>query len=46
MGITSFLFVTALFLKGLTHDALLEAGIFLVSVNCLLKLGAINELWC
>jgi hypothetical protein len=31
--ITLLLFVMALFLKGLTQDLLLEAGIFLVSVK-------------
>jgi len=30
---TLVLFVTALFVKGLTHDLLLEAGVFLVSVK-------------
>ena len=29
--ITFALFITALFFKGLTHDLLLEAGVFLVS---------------
>jgi hypothetical protein len=33
MSITCVLFVAALFLKGLTHDLLLEAGVFLVSVK-------------
>ena len=31
--ITFALFITALFFKGLTHDLLLEAGVFLVSVK-------------
>ena len=31
--ITFVLFVAALFTKGLTHDLLLEAGVFLVSVK-------------
>jgi len=31
--ITFVLFVTALFATGLTHDLLLEAGVFLVSVK-------------
>jgi hypothetical protein len=31
--VTLVLFVVALFLKGLTHDLLLEAGVFLVSVK-------------
>jgi hypothetical protein len=33
IGVTLVLFVVALFLKGLTHDLLLEAGVFLVSVK-------------
>jgi len=36
MGVTSLLFLTALFLKGLTHDALLEGGVFLVSVKLIM----------
>jgi hypothetical protein len=31
--VTLLLFITALFLKGLTHDMLLEAAVFLVSVK-------------
>jgi hypothetical protein len=31
--VTLGLFVVALFLKGLTHDLLIEAGVFLVSVK-------------
>ena len=34
--VTLVLFVAALFLKGLTHDLLLEAGVFLVSVKLIL----------
>jgi hypothetical protein len=35
--VTTFvLFTTALFVKGLTHDILLEAGVFLVSVKLIL----------
>ena len=34
--ITLGLFVAALFTKGLTHDLLLEAGVFLVSVKLIL----------
>ena len=34
--LTLALFVVALFLKGLTHDILLEAGVFLVSVKVIL----------
>ncbi|MBN2485554.1 MAG: hypothetical protein JXB34_06245 [Bacteroidales bacterium] len=33
---TLILFVAALFFKGLTHDILLEAGVFLVSVKIIL----------
>ncbi|HTT08238.1 MAG TPA: hypothetical protein VMH34_05550 [Gammaproteobacteria bacterium] len=36
IAITLFLFLLALFLKGLTHDLLLEAGVFLVSVKLIL----------
>jgi len=34
--VTLALFVVALFEKGLTHDKLLEAGVFLVSVKLIL----------
>jgi hypothetical protein len=34
--ITLALFVMALFVKGLTHDLLLEAGVFLVSVKLII----------
>ena len=34
--VTLALFVVALFEKGLTHDMLLEAGVFLVSVKLIL----------
>ena len=33
IAITFILFATALFTKGFTHDFLLEAGVFLVSVK-------------
>ncbi len=33
IALTLALFVAALFAKGLTHDMLLEAGVFLVSVK-------------
>ena len=33
LAITLILFVVALFEKGLTHDLLLEAGVFLVSMK-------------
>jgi hypothetical protein len=36
MAITLFLFVAALFTTGFTHDLLLEAGVFLVSVKLIL----------
>jgi len=35
--ITLILFIVALFVKGLTHDLLLEAGILLVSVKLILN---------
>ncbi len=34
--VTLILFVAALFTKGFTHDLLLEAGVFLVSVKLIL----------
>ena len=34
--ITLVLFVVALFVKGFTHDLLLEAGVFLVSVKLIM----------
>jgi hypothetical protein len=34
--LTLLLFVVALFTKGLTHDLLLEAGVFLVSVKLII----------
>jgi hypothetical protein len=34
--ITFILFTVALFVKGLTHDILLEAGVFLVSVKLII----------
>jgi hypothetical protein len=36
IGITFVLFVWALFIKGFTHDLLLEAGVFLVSLKLIL----------
>jgi len=33
LTVTLVLFVVALFVKGLSHDLLLEAGVFLVSVK-------------
>jgi hypothetical protein len=46
IGITLTLFLFALVSKGFTHDLLLEAGVFLVSVKLILlgyKLSASNE---
>jgi len=40
--ITFVLFVVSLFTKGLTHDLLLEAGVFLVSVK-LIMMGYNNS---
>jgi hypothetical protein len=34
--ITFVLFVAALFVKGFTHDLLLEAGVFLISIKLIL----------
>lgn len=34
--LTLILFAAALFLKGLTHDLVLEAGVFLVSVKLII----------
>jgi len=36
ISVTFVLFVLALFTKGFTHDLLLEAGVFLVSVKLIL----------
>jgi hypothetical protein len=36
IGLTFVLFVIALFTKGFTHDLLLEAGVFLVSVKLIM----------
>ncbi len=36
IALTLVLFVTAIFVKGLGHDLLLEAGVFLVSVKLIL----------
>ena len=41
--LTLVLFLVALFLKGFTHELLLEAGVFLVSVKLIL-LGCKNSL--
>jgi hypothetical protein len=36
IAITFILFAIALFVKGITHDLLLEAGVFLVSVKLIM----------
>ena len=36
VALTLLLFIVALFQKGLTHDLLLEAGVFLVSVKLIM----------
>ena len=36
IALTLALFIAALIIKGLTHDLLLEAGVFLVSVKLIL----------
>ncbi len=36
IAVTLILFVLAIFTKGFTHDLLLEAGVFLVSVKLIL----------
>jgi glucose-6-phosphate-specific signal transduction histidine kinase len=46
IAVTLILFVVALFVTGFTHDLLLEAGVFLVSVKLILmsyKNGAQGE---
>jgi len=37
IALTLILFLTAILFKGLTHDMLLEAGVFLVSVKLILQ---------
>ena len=41
--ITFILFAIALFFKGITHDLLLEAGVFLVSVKLVMMSYKNNE---
>jgi len=41
--LTFVFFVLALFTKGLTHDMLLEAGVFLVSVKLILMADKIDK---
>lgn len=36
IALTLILFVTALFLKGFSHDMLLETGVFLISVKLII----------
>ncbi len=36
MALTLLLFVLAIFLKGITHDLLLEAGVLLVSIKLII----------
>jgi hypothetical protein len=36
LSLSSLLFILALFTKGFTHDLLLEAGVFLVSVKLIM----------
>ena len=43
IGITFILFAIALFFKGITHDLLLEAGVFLVSVKLVMMSYKNNE---
>ena len=40
--ITLMLFILALFAKGLTHDLLLEAAVFLVSVKLIIGMYHVN----
>lgn len=39
-AVTLVLFVAALFVKGITHDLFLEAGVFLISVKILMVMHA------
>jgi len=41
--VTFMLFILALFAKGWTHDLLLEAGVFLVSVKLIMLSSKINR---
>ncbi len=36
IGLTLILFIAALFLKGFSHDMLLETGVFLISVKLIM----------
>ena len=44
IGLTLVLFLAALIIKGFTHDLLLEAGVFLVSVKLILMSHKNSEL--
>jgi hypothetical protein len=44
INLTLILFVLALFIKGLTHDILLEAGVFLVSLKLILMMRHQSEI--
>lgn len=47
IAVTFVLFLIALFMQGLTHDLLLESGVFLVSLKLIMmshKQSAISEL--
>lgn len=41
--ITALLFIAALFVQGLTHDILLETGVFLVSVKIIMTAYSNNQ---
>ncbi|MCB1111701.1 MAG: hypothetical protein H7A37_06020 [Chlamydiales bacterium] len=43
MFITLILFIVALFTKGITHDILLEAGVFLISVKLILGIHSLSR---
>ncbi len=44
IALTLILFVAALFVKGFSHDLLLEAGVFLVSVKLILMAHKNSEI--
>jgi hypothetical protein len=47
IAVTFLLFLVALFMKGITHDLLLESGVFLVSLKLIMmshKQSALSEL--
>lgn len=43
IALTFILFAAALFFKGFTHDLLLEAGVFLVSVKLIIGMHQIHR---